>query len=164
MTQSQLLAETAEQTRNIFKFYMSKLKGVDMYREFEMNGQKFNSAVWVICHCAWGENNLLLKATHGKPVTGFEWLDLFKIGAKPLEREKMPSLEEALKAFKEIHAKAMEHVKSLTDDQLNQKNTLNSSFLEGDTVKFIIQHHIRHEAMHAGHISWIVKMYGTKSI
>jgi len=133
-----------------------------MHKQFEFDGKKFNSAYWVLAHICWGQNMLLLQATNG-PAHNYDWFEKVMIGSTFNPDDVLPDLREVLDAFKEIHATSVKHVGSITDAQLDEKNTLGISFNDEGTIRKIIQHHIRHEATHAGHLGWLCKMHGVKT-
>jgi hypothetical protein len=59
-TEGIILAETHDLARGITKWYLSHLKGVDMKHQFELNGIKLNSPLWIAAHLIWAENLLVL--------------------------------------------------------------------------------------------------------
>lgn len=163
-TEANVLADTYESVRMLTKWYISKLKDVDMRKEFEVQGSKFNSAYWVVAHLIWAENFLLLQALGGKHADHV-WLEQFRIGSDPGEvQEALPPIKEMLDAWKAIHHTAMLHVRSLPDEILSEDNPLGMGFGGDNSHRMMIQHAIRHEAIHAGHLSWLCKMHGIKTI
>lgn len=158
-----VLAETVNFSRDLTRFYISKLKGLDMQKSFEFDGLRFNSPYWLIGHIAWAQNNLILHGTYGEKVR-IEWLKKFKIGDSITDYKSMPDLKEVLAVFKEIHSKSIDHIKSLSSDDLNKENALSFGFSDDKSVRNIIMHQIRHESVHTGHLSWICKMHGIKTI
>ena len=157
-SEPQVLAEVIDFNRQLTRFYLSKLKGIDMQHEFEFDGKRFNSPYWIIGHLAWAQNNLILKGTYGEKIRN-EWLPKFKIGGKIDDYSALPNLKDLLATFKEIHEKSLQHVAKLSHEDLNKPNAINFGFEEEKTVRSIIQHQIRHEGVHTGHLSWICKMH-----
>ena len=162
-TQTQVLADTLDFTRNITRFYLSKLKGVDMHQRFEVNGIQLNSAYWVLCHLVWAENKLVLQSTGG-PEIGHEWQQYFSFGSKPESNDNLPDLGEALKAFKTVHAQTMDHLYRLPDEKLEKPNLTGVSFGLEPTMRTAIMHAIRHEGTHSGHLGWLCKLHGVETI
>jgi hypothetical protein len=163
-TEANVLADAYESVRVLTKWYISKLKDVDMKREFSVDGNKLNSAYWVVAHLVWAENFLLIQALGGKPFD-VEWMKLFGIGSKfPDEGKGLPEMKELLDTWKLIHPAAMEHVRSLSDETLAKDNPMGMGFGGDNTYRMMIQHAIRHEAMHTGHLSWLCKLYGLKTV
>ena len=159
-----VLADAYESVRSLTKWYVSKMKDVDMMKEFELEEKKLNSAYWLISHLTWTEQFLLLQALGGKTLD-IPWLELFRIGSKiPEDRNVLPSIKQVLDDWKEIHFAAMTHVRSLSDETLSQDNPIGMGFGGDNTHRMMIQHAIRHEAMHTGHLSWLCKLYGIKTI
>jgi hypothetical protein len=111
---------------------------------------------------AWSENFLLLQAARG-PALQTEWLDLFRIGQTP-PKENLPSFEEVLGAFKQVHETALKHISQLSDEELASPNAIGLSFGNDTSVRSLIHHHIRHEGTHIGHLGWLAKMYGVKTV
>lgn len=160
-TQAQLLAETLDTARGLSKWYLSLLKNTDMTHAFEVNGIKLNSPLWIAAHLAWAENMLVLQATGGKPIEN-EWLNKVMLGS-PHETTFLPDAKEVLNTMKNIHELSMQHLATLADEALDEPNLSGISFGK-DTKRIAIQHAIRHEATHAGHLSWICKLHGISTI
>lgn len=163
-TSSKVLATMMDEQRNLTRFYLSKLKGEDMYREFDVNGYTTNSPYWILAHLCWAENMLAIQSLGGKGVD-VTWLNDFKIhspkGEKPANE---PSLEEVLAAFKQIHAAALETISSLNDWELDQENSLGLAFGDNKSKRFMAMHAVRHEGTHCGQLSLIAKMYGKATV
>ncbi len=163
-SEANILADAFESVRTLTKWYISKMKEVDMYKEFEVEGKKLNSAYWLVAHLIWAENFLLLECL-GSNGADIPWLGQFSIKSKmPESRAGLPEIKEMLDAWKTVHAKAMEHVRSLPDELLDTENPLGIGFGDDKTHRMMIQHAIRHEALHTGHLSWICKLYGIKTV
>lgn len=159
-----LLATMLDEQRDLTRFYLSKLKGEDMYREFEVNGYTTNSPYWILAHLCWAENMLAIQCM-GRKGADIPWLNDFKIHS--LKGEKLtdqPSLEAVLAAFKQIHAAALEAIAGLTEIELDEDNTLGIAFGENKSKRFIAMHAVRHEGTHCGQLSLIAKMYGKKTV
>jgi hypothetical protein len=159
-----ILAQMLDEQRNLTRFYLGKLKGEDMHREFEVNGYTTNSAYWILAHMCWGENMLAVQCMGGKGAD-IHWLNDFKIhspkGEKPAHQ---PSLEEILVAFKQIHELALQAISGLSEQELDEENTLGIAFGENKSKRFMAMHAIRHEGTHCGQLSLIAKMYGKQTV
>ncbi len=162
MTTAEILAETMDETRNLTRFYFSKLKGEDMHRTFTIGDYTTNSPYWIIAHLTWAEHRLLVESLGG-PGLDIPWLDRFAIGTMPA-KDGLPSLEEVLAAFKAVHEHALAHLRSMTDEQLAEENILNINFGGKTSKKFIAIHTARHEGTHCGQLSLIAQFYGKKTI
>ena len=158
-----VLAEGIDKTRELTRFYLSKLKRVDEHKQFEFDGKRFNSVYWLIAHITWAECMLPLKATGG-PNPEIVWLSAFKIGTDPEDGVDGPDFAEVLHQFKRVHHMALDHVRSLTDDQLDLPNLTGVMFGGEDTFRMVIQHTARHEGMHTGHLGWLCKMHGVETV
>ncbi len=162
MTTAEILAESMDETRNLTRFYLSKLKGEDMHRTFTIGDYTTNSPYWIIAHLTWGEHRLLVESL-GHPTLDIPWLEKFAIGTTP-STDNLPSLEEVMAAFKAVHEHALLHLRSMTDPELEQENILNINFGGKTTKKFIAMHTIRHEGTHCGQLSLIAQFYGKKTV
>jgi uncharacterized damage-inducible protein DinB len=67
-----------------------------------------------------------------------------------------------LKAISEIHTKAIEILNNLSDEELEEENNINANFGGKTNKEVVIMHAIRHEPMHIGQLSWILKANGIK--
>lgn len=77
--------------------------------------------------------------------------------------EEYPDFKAVLDAFKSIHAETLEHISSLTEADLDQptKKVFNVAGIV--TVRDAVEHSIRHESTHTGHLGWLCKLHGVKS-
>lgn len=157
------LAAAYEMARNLSNFYISKLEGIDVKSVYEVNGVKMNSAYWLVAHLAWTEHFLIIEGIGGDSMS-IEWLNDFGFGAAPDDIKFDPSYEEVLSTLKKIHLRAMEIINNLSDDELEQENNINANFGGKTNKEVVLMHAIRHEPMHIGQISWILKANGVKMI
>lgn len=161
-TEAQILAEMMDQVRNLTRFYLSKLKGKDEYHQFEVGGKKLNSIYWLVGHIVWAERMLLLDSLGGPKVEA-EWAKEFKIGSEPANREGLPGLKEMIDKLKEVHAVALEFLKSMPNEELDKENLFGMGFGGDNSKRMMIQHAIRHEAQHMGHLSTLCKLFGEET-
>ncbi len=159
--ESDVLCEVIDNTRELTLYYLTKLKGIDIYKTFTAGNQQFNSAFWIICHLAWAQDYLLLKATAG-PDLKIGWLKKFGIGTSLPPREECPPVAEVLEALQKIHLAAVQHLKTLVGDELSESNLIELKFGDDRSKRVCIQHCIRHEGVHMGQLSWLIKMHGVK--
>lgn len=158
-----ILWDTYQKTRDLTKWYLSKLKEVDVHKQWEVNGVKLNSILWLTTHIAWAENMLILQGTRG-PAVELAWLEHYRIGADGSAHEADHTMREALDAVKLVHERAAAHVLSLSEEQLNTENAHGFGFGGDKSYRMLIQHAIRHEGIHAGHLSWLCKINKVDSI
>lgn len=164
MTQAQLLADTFAKTRQLTKFYLSKLKDENPEQVFKINGKKFNSIYWIVAHLIWAEDNLAIAQITGKSEAA-EWVKHFAIHADGSLPENKPDFKTVLNEMKRIHELALNTITALSDEQLSEQNTTGFHFGDGDSTKrMMIQHCIRHEGTHLGQISLLAKLYGKQTI
>ena len=155
--EAKILADTFQKTRDLTKWYFSLLKEVDPYKHWEVNGVKLNNIIWLASHITWAENFLILKGTGGT-VLDISWLEHYNIKSTGTLHHAQHDMKTVLDALKSIHEKAMEHLLTLTDAQMDEPNTFGFGFGGLKTNRILIQHAIRHEAMHTGHLSWLCKI------
>lgn len=163
-TTAKTLAHTMNEARNLTRFYSGKLKGEDMHRQFEVGDYTTNTPFWILAHLTWAENMLLLQCM-GHAGLDIPWLNDFKIGSVKKEKSaSMPDLKEVLTAMKQVHEAALDHLSRMTDAELEEDNALGMSFGENRSKRFMAMHAIRHEAIHTGQLSLLVKMYGKATV
>jgi hypothetical protein len=162
-TESALLADTYQKTRDLTKWYFSLLKTADPYKAWEVNGQKLNSALWIAAHLVWAEDFLIVKCTGGKSID-LPWLEHYKIGSDGSLHEEGLEMKAMLTQLSNVHENAMAHLLSLSNETLNEENPLGFGFGGVKTKRMMVQHCMRHEAMHTGHLSWLCKINGVQSV
>lgn len=162
-TETQTLIETLNSTRDLTRYYLSNLKGQDVHKVFEVEGKKLNSILWLVAHMAVSENWLLLVCTRGEHVK-IPWARQFGLGSEIPKPEDCPSFEEVLEYFKKVHDTAIAHISTFTDADLASPTTNGIDFGGEDSKRAIIRHCIRHEGVHAGHLSWLCKLFDVKTI
>ncbi|MBL4594553.1 MAG: DinB family protein [Flavobacteriales bacterium] len=162
-TETETLVETLELSRDLTKYYLKNLEHQDIYKVFEIEGKQLNSIIWLIAHITVSENWLLLVCTGGEKVS-IPWARQFGLGSEIPKKEDCPPFEEVLSYFKQVHEEAIAYVSQLSDDDLGKPTTNGIDFGGGDSVRAIIKHAIRHEGTHAGHLGWLCKLFGVKTI
>jgi len=129
------------------------LKDVDVYKIFELEGKKFNPVIWEI-----GQGTYL---TGGKGLK-FDWAPLFGIGVIPPSKENYPAYKEIWSTFNEVHKNTMNHISSLTDEQLATPSRMDFAMVTD--IRGTIQHCLRHEGTHIGHLGWLANMHAIKTV
>ncbi len=165
MTNSELLAIAVDDARKYVFFYGNKLldAGVDLHRTFNVDGKTLNSAVFIFGHLAVTQNFLCLSCTGGE-IVRFPWARLFALGAPVPEAKDCPPIEEILATMDAVHAKALAHIRSLSDVQLESPNPKGWKMASDESNRSVILHSVRHESSHAGHLGWLCKLHGIKTI
>lgn len=158
-TEGEILADVYEKVRGLSKMFISGLKDVDIEKRLEINNVKFNSAQWILAHLVWTEHFLIIVGVGGENMN-IDWIDEYGFGSNPDEVKTKPSKEEILKKMDEVHTKAVQIIRSLSDEQLEEDNNINANFGGSKNKRNVITHAIRHEPMHIGQISWILKSNG----
>jgi uncharacterized damage-inducible protein DinB len=157
MTQSETLANTFQSVRGLTKFYFSQFPDDKLHDVPEINGVKFNTAYWLAAHLVWTEHFLILQGVADKNLD-ISWLDEFKISSTPDRKDSWPSYKEIMETMDKVHEEAMKAIKVLTDEQLEEENYLGYTFGGVNSKKAMIVHSIRHEPMHVGQLSWLLKL------
>ncbi|MFZ1664403.1 MAG: DinB family protein [Flavobacteriales bacterium] len=160
-TEAQVLSHVMDRTREWTLFYLRALKGQDPHRRFVCEGKELNTMFWLVAHLATTENGLLLASTGG-PFEKFSWAKHFTLSAAGLPSAECPPYEEVWETFKNVHKKAVAHVATLTEEQLNSPNPTKLAI--GTTVRDVVTHAIRHEGGHSGQLAWLCKLYGIKMV
>lgn len=148
-----------DMTRNYTRTYFSRLKEVDLHHVFRIDGKALNTAYWLFAHVTSSENWLVLRGTGGDMVK-LPWAKLFNVGAPPPAPADLPPIQEILAASKEVHARALDHVRRLSDDDLARPHQAVVRIPDAESAGGIIRHCIRHEAGHAGQLGLLCKLYG----
>lgn len=160
---TQTLIEAFEMARNLSKFYISKIDGIDLKKEYEINGTKLNSAYWILAHTVWTEHFLIIEGIGGQSM-GIEWLNDFGFGSEPEKIKNGPSVDEIKLRLEEVHKKAIEILNSMTDEMMQANNNIEANFGGSNSKESVLMHAIRHEPMHIGQLSWILKINGVKMV
>lgn len=161
-TETEVLAHMLDRTRQYTLFYFDKLKDKDLHRRFVCEGKELNSAFWIMAHLATSENGLILMATGG-PFEKFSWAKHFTVGSTIITPSECPPFNEVMDMFQKVHERALAHVRSLPPEALEQPNRTGIPSI-GNTVRDVITHAIRHEGSHIGHLGWLCKLYGVRTM
>lgn len=159
--ESATLADVYEKVRGLSKMFINPLKEINHNERLEIKEVKFNSAYWIVAHLVWTEHFLIIQGV-GDEDMKIDWLNEYAFGTNPDEIKSKPDFEEILMKLDEVHIKAVEIIRNLTDDQLQNDNHIDASFGGSKNKKNVIIHAIRHEPMHIGQLSWILKTNGLK--
>ncbi|MES2621313.1 MAG: DinB family protein [Bacteroidota bacterium] len=163
LTQANLLADTYEMAYGLVRFYTGNLKKAEPYKQWEVNGAKLNSIAWINSHLCWSENFLLLQAA-GSPSCEIAWLEHYSFGSDGTLHDPKVDMKVILNDRKIVHEAAMNHIRGLTNEELEKENPMGIQFGPSKSIKSIIQHAIRHEGTHAGHLGWLCKINGMKTV
>lgn len=162
-TEAQVLAEMLDYNRKQTIGYFNKISPDQYTRSFEVNGKTLNSPLWIIGHLAVTENYLCLRST-GAEIVRFSWAKQFGLGAALPSESEYPAASEILEIFHAVHEASMRKIMSLSDEDLLQVNASGMKFGGDDSVRTIVRHAIAHEGQHAGHLGWLCKLNGVKTI
>jgi len=162
-TEAKILSNAFQKARDMTRWYLSMLKTADPRKNWEVNGVKLNSILWLSSHLAWAEQELLLVHTGGKK-TGIDWLDHYELESGGTVHNDTHDMRAAIDAMKLVHEKAMQHLLTINDEKMGEENINGVSFGAEKTNRILVQHAIRHEGIHCGHLGWLCKINGVKTI
>jgi hypothetical protein len=163
MTEAQILARQLDKSRELSKWYLSLMKDCDHNKTFTFEKKTFNSIIWEIGHLTMSENFLGMYLTYG-PSVKISWAKEFGMGSDNTAKENYPSFSKVLVSFKSVHDSTVNHIASLTDEDLDKPTKIEFNVAGIKTVRDAVIHVIRHESIHTGHLSWLCKMHGVKSV
>lgn len=158
-----LIADMLENTRQLNKFFIKKLDADKLTQTYAVDGTELNSAYWVIAHTIWAEEYLTIRTLNG-PTTPPElsWLKHYGINSDGSILGDPISLKELWTIMEEVHQRSQSFVRSLTDEFLEMPAKHETPIWK--TNRDVLFHAVRHEAQHMGHISWLCKLHGNKTI
>jgi hypothetical protein len=160
MRNAELLADVFDHARQLTTWYLSKLDDLDPIHQFEVDGTRLNCKLWICAHLTWAEWGLVVQ-----PLTGAEppreWLRQFSFGSPSEPAETWPTFDDVRAAMDEVHAMAMEAIRAI--DDVTEPMTA-TRLRWTDERRKIISHAIRHEGTHAGHLGWLAKLHGAKTV
>jgi hypothetical protein len=162
-TEPQILSDVMDKTRQLTAYYMNFLKQTDLHKVFEIEGKRLNSAFWIMAHLAVTENFLLLRSTGGDHVK-IPWARQFGLGSVPPAPGDCPPIDEVNQLLQQIHEKSLKHIASLDPEILDQENSTGFTFDGDKSIRSAVVHAIRHEGSHAGHLGWLCKLNGIKTL
>lgn len=159
----QVVADMLESTRQLNKFFIKKLDEHKLTQVYTVDGVELNSAYWVLAHTIWAEEYLTIR-TLGGPATPpeLEWLEHYGINSDGSILGEPLTMKELWTVMEEVHQRSQTFVRSLTDDELEQEVNMKTPIWK--TKRDVLFHAARHEAQHMGHISWLCKLHGSKTI
>jgi hypothetical protein len=157
-TETQILADMMDKTRQLTRFYISNLKAIDPYTPVEFGGKNFNSLYWLTAHLVWAEDNLIMAGTGAKSIAS-EWINHYHIKSDGSLHEGHGDYKALLAEMKRVHEESLTHLRGMDDSLLDKDNALGFQFGDGDTsTRLIVMHAIRHEGTHIGNLAWMCKM------
>lgn len=162
-TEQEVLADLLNYNRKSTLGYLSKIKEFDLTKTFSAEGKELNSPIWILGHLATTQNYLCLKST-GAEMVRFSWAKLFGMGSVIPDAASLPPVEEIVNVLNEVHQRSLTRILSLSNEDLALPTTTGFAMGGEDSYRAIIRHAIMHEGIHAGHMGWICKLWGVKTI
>lgn len=156
-TEAEFLATMMDSARQYTLRYFDGLKDQDLHREFTVDGRTLNTAYWLIAHLTVSENGLLLISTGGE-VIKYSWAKYYTRGGQGLPAHERPPFTEVWEAFNTVHTKAIAHLQTLDEAELDRPNP--TRLPVGPQVRHVVRQAIRHESYHTGQLGWLCKLYG----
>ena len=163
MTQSELLAEQFDGTRQWTTILIADLKGDDWTFQ---PGEGLAHPLWLCGHLTSAQDSLVSVRCLGRPSTlpmGFA--AHFPIGGpvKSAREHDYPPVDTVLSTMKETHPRTLEAIRGMSDSLLAE-----AAFgADGKTPhphyrdkRGVVTHASRHEAFHAGQIAMIRRLLG----
>jgi uncharacterized damage-inducible protein DinB len=163
MKESEVLANTFQAARNLTKYYFALFPEEKLHEEIFINGKKLNTAYWLAAHLVWTEHFLILQGV-GNTSLDIPWLKEFEIGSTPVKKDSWPEIKVIMETMDKVHEEAMKVMKELPDEELDKENYLGYTFGGVNSKRAMITHLIRHEPMHVGQLSWLLKIYGVVTV
>jgi hypothetical protein len=163
MTEAQFLAGMMRHAHTMTQSHLRKLENADLHKRFIVEGKELNSAYWLFAHMTVSQNWLILRGTNG-PFQKFSWAKLFNLGTTPPPIEQCPPFEEVKTKLEEIQQLSLQHVETLDEAALSSPHHAMMRLPGENNMRDAIKHHIRHESMHNGQLSWLCKLHGLKTI
>ena len=158
-SEAEILLNVYKNVRSLTKYFIGNLGNIDIHRSFEFGGKKMNSAHWIVSHLAWSENMLILNCV-GNTDAGIPWLKEYEFGSDPEKVTTKLEMTELLQTLDTIHENAEKIIANLSADDLDSDNFLGFSFGGSKSKRNVIIHAIRHEPMHSGQLTWLIKAGG----
>ncbi len=162
-TEAAILSHVMDKSRQLTNSYLELLNDVDPYRVFEVEGHKLNSVFWIMAHLSVTQNFLLLRCTGGE-IVKIPWSRQFGLGSVPSAKEDSPPMDEVKGFLTDVHDKSVRHIATLNNAYLDDVNAMGFEFAGEKSVRSIIIHAIRHENGHGGHLGWLCKLHGIKTL
>lgn len=161
---AETLAETLNDARLLTLFYFKQLSHVDLFKRFKVEDSDvyLNSIHWIMAHLAVSENFLCLHSIGGEKLA-ISWARQYGMGSTGEPEGQVPDISEILELLNLVHNRALAYIRSMTDEQLNSPTINGVQFGTEDTRAALIRHAIRHESLHAGHLSWLCKCHQIKT-
>lgn len=158
-----LLADMLDNTRQLLKYFIKNLDAEKLTKVYTVDGKELNSAYWVIAHTIWAEEYLTIRTLNG-PTTlpELSWLQHYGINSDGSILGEPMSMKELWSTMESVHERSQTFVRSLTDEFLDLTPKHETPLWK--TNRDVLMHAIRHEGMHMGHISWLCKLHGNKTV
>lgn len=158
-----LLADMLDSTRQLHKYFIKKLDADKLTEVYNVNGGKLNSAYWVLAHTIWAEEYLTIRTLNGPATpTELEWLTHYGINSDGSILGEPLTMKELWAVMESVHKRSQQFLRTLTDDFLDMPTKHETPIWS--TNRDVLMHAIRHEGMHMGHISWLCKLHGNKTV
>ena len=162
MIEQDALAGALDSARKLSLFYLNRLERnkIDPLLQVPVNGTKLNCMLWLCAHITWAEYGIVLKTMLDAPLP-HDWMGLFPFGSSSEPQAEWPEMTMIKPAMAQVHVLTLSAIRGF--EELDTVVTVDFMGWT-DTRRAIIYHAIRHEANHAGHLGWLCKVHGIKTI
>lgn len=161
MTQSELLAEQMEGTREWTAMLLADFAGDDWLFQPK---DGLAHALWICGHLASAQNTLIHTRCLGKSVLDDAFNNHFPIGApvKSASEHDYPPIETVLATMADMQAKTCQAVRNMDETVLDKPASGRNGHPHPHykNVRGAITHCNRHEAFHAGQLALIRRLLG----
>ena len=125
-----------------------------------------NHPLWLLGHIVTSENGLILRWCAGQSAMPGGYAKVFFMGTRPQSDPSVyPKKDEVLGVLADVHTQAIEVVKALAPEELEERPIGFEEMNPGAQQLFwskgaCIWHHAMHEASHAGQITLLRRLLG----
>jgi hypothetical protein len=156
-----VLGDLLDYQRKVTTWYLKKIPVESLKDRIEVNGVFLNAPLWIVAHLIWTDFFIALNPLGYKGESP-KWIDSFGLGSSGELPTDIPSVEEILQTFDEVHQKKLEFIKDLDESIFDQPHVL--SHLGFKNNYYALLHIARHEGVHTGGLATFCKVKGIKTI
>jgi hypothetical protein len=156
-----IVCDLLDYQRKVTSWYLKKIPLELLGERIEVNGVFLNAPLWIVCHLIWTDYFIALQP-FGYKGEAPKWIEFFSLGSPGELPENLPSTEEILKSFDEVHLEKLAFIRTLSESILEQPHVL--SHLGFKNNYYALLHLARHEGVHTGGLATFCKLKGFKTI
>jgi uncharacterized damage-inducible protein DinB len=154
------ISSAAATYRQNGQFITKSFEGLTPEEWLRRPGEKSNSLLWIVGHVVWARSMVIgfLGSTWSRP-----WLSLFARGAKLVEPEQYPSLEEITLAWQDVSTCMTAAMEEASAEVLSAPAPEKSPSLDGK-ISGMVNFLAYHETYHVGQTAYLRTWLGHKGI